>query len=213
MAWTTANTQNVRTEVLRRLYTHRDNILGTGSSGGTVSLIEDTGTTDTVTLESAVYSNNDFIGAWAYVPSVAAPKVSRVTAYDRDAGTLTLSPALGATAASVAYEIHWLMPPDRLNDWITYRAREASSGAITTIAEATAVNISKFTLAEGVLADALRYLAKRESGPGRQLLEQEADHHEMLWLERLALEGLNPLVNRLNVKREQTEAAQILRRF
>jgi len=44
-------------------------------------------------------------------------------------------------------------------------------------------------------------------------MEQEADHHEMLWLERLALENLSPLVNRLNVRREQTEAAQVLRRF
>jgi len=213
VAWATANLQQVRVEVLRRLYTYRDNILGTGSAGGSTTLIEDTGTTDTVTLESAVYSNNDFVAAWVYVPSVAAPKVSRVTQYDRDGGTLTLSPALGATAASVAYEIHWLLPPDRLNDWIAYRARDGSSGAMTTIAEATAINISKFTLTEGVLADALRFLAKKDQGDGRKLLEMEADHHELLWLERLALEGLNPLVNRLNVRREQTEAAQVLRRF
>ena len=167
----------------------------------------------TVHLESAVYTSNDYVSAWVYVPGVASPQQSRVTVYDRDAGDLTISPVIGASASSEPYEIHYLIAPTRLNDWIKIRAREGSSGAMTTIAEGTAINIDKFTLAEGVLADALTYLAKRETGEVRTLLEQEADHHELLWLRRLALRGLRPLVVRLNIQREDTEQAQVLRRF
>ena len=203
---------NVRAEVIRRLYITRDVINDTASGGDTSSIIS-AGGTDGVHLESAVYTNNDFVAAWVYVPGVAVPQQSRVTAYDRDAGDLTISPVVGATASAEPYEIHYLIPPTRLNDWIKIRAREGSSGAMTTIAEGTAINIDKFTLAEGVLADALRFLAKREQGDTRKLLEFEADHHELLWLRRLAALGLRPLVVRLKVKREDTEEAQTLRRF
>ena len=168
MAWAQSNLQQVRVEVMRRLYTYRDVITGTATSGSTSTILDaGSGAGYGATLESAVYTNNDFVGSWAYVPAVAAPKVSRIVQYDRDSGTLTLSPLLGATAGTNPYEIHYLIPPDRLNDWIGYRAREGSSGAMTTIAEGTAINISKFTLAEGVLADALRYLAKKDHGDGR----------------------------------------------
>jgi hypothetical protein len=212
MAIAAANLADVRGEVIRRLYVVRDVILDTASGGDTSSIIS-TGGTDTVHLESAVYTSLDYVSAWVYVPGVAAPQQSRVTAYDRDAGDLTISPVIGASASSEAYEIHYLIPPTRLNDWIKIRAREGSSGAMTTIAEGTAINIDKFTLAEGVLADALKFLAKRESGEIRTLFEREADHHELLWLRRLALRGLRPLVVRLNIQREDTEQAQVLRRF
>lgn len=213
MAIAKANIADVRQEVIRRLYVTRDVINDTASGGGTSSIIS-AGGTDAVHLESAIYTSNDYVSVWVYVPGVAsAPYQSRVTAYDRDDGDLTISPALGATAASEPYEIHYLIPPTRLNDWIKIRAREGSSGAMTTIAEGTAINIDKFTLAEGVLADALRFLAKREKGDPRKLLEFEADHHELLWLRRLALRGLRPLVVRANIQREETEEAQALRRF
>jgi hypothetical protein len=212
MAIAAANLADVRGEVIRRLYVVRDVILDTASGGDTSSIIS-VGGTDTVHLESAVYTSLDYVSSWVYVPGVAAPQQSRVTAYDRDAGDLTISPVIGASASSEAYEIHYLLPPTRLNDWIKIRAREGSSGAMTTIAEGTAINIDKFTLAEGVLADALKFLAKRESGEIRTLFEQEADHHELLWLRRLALRGLRPLVVRLNIQREDTEEAQVLRRF
>lgn len=212
MAWATCTLQQGRAEVLRGLYPYRNNIMGTASSGSVTTIVDIGAAADGTHLESAVYSNNDFVGAWVYVPAVTAPKTSRVTVYDRDSGTLTLSPALGATAGTNPYEIHWKLPPERINDWILQRATEASP-TFSTIAESTAINLSKFTLAEGVLADALRALAKSEEGDARKLMEMEADHHELLWLERLALEGRTPSVNRLNVRREQTEAAQVLRRF
>ena len=212
MAIAQASILNVRAEVIRRLYITRDVINDTASSGDASSIISAAGT-DGVHLESAVYTNNDYVASWVYVPGVADPKQSRVTAYDRDGGDLTISPALGATASAEPYEIHYLIPPTRLNDWIKIRAREGSSGAMTNIAEGTAINIDKFTLAEGVLADALKFLAKRETGEIRQLFEFEADHHELLWLRRLALRGLRPLVVRLKVQREDTEEAQVLRRF
>ncbi len=212
MAIAAANMLNVRAEVIRRLYITRDVINDTASGGDTTSIIS-AGGTDGVHLESAIYTSNDYVGAWVYVPGVAAPQQAKVSAYDRDAGDLTINVALGASAGSEPYEIHYLLPPRYLNDMIKDRAREGSSGAMTTIAEGTAINIDKFTLAEGVLADALRYLAKRESGDARKLMEFEADHHEMLWLRRLALRGLRPLVVRLRVKREDTEEAQTLRRF
>ena len=212
MAIAAANLADVRGEVIRRLYVYRDVLLDT-ASGGSTSTIISAGGANTVHLESAVYTSLDYVSSWVYVPGVASPQQSRVTAYDRDAGTLTISPVIGATASSEPYEIHYLIPPTRLNDWIKIRAREGSSGAMTTIAEGTAINIDKFTLAEGVLADALRFLAKKETGEVRTTFEQEADHHELLWLRRLALLGLRPLVVRLNIQREDTEQAQVLRRF
>ena len=212
MAIAQANLLNVRAEVIRRLYVTRD-VINDTASGGDASSIISAGGTDGVHLESAIYTNLDYVSAWVYVPGVAsAPYQSRVTAYDRDAGDLTISPDLGATAAAEPYEIHYLIPPTRLNDWIKIRAREGSSGAMTSIAEGTAINIDKFTLAEGVLADALRFLAKREQGDARKILEFEAEHHELLWLRRLALRGLNPLVVRVKIQREETEEAQTLRR-
>jgi hypothetical protein len=212
MAIAQANMLNVRAEVIRRLYVTRD-VINDTASGGDASSIISAGGTDGVHLESAIYTANDYASVWVYVPGVASPQQSRVTAYDRDAGDLTISPDLGASAASEPYEIHYLIPPTRLNDWIKIRAREGSSGAMTTIDEGTAINIDKFTLAEGVMADALRHLAKREKGDTRKLLEFEADHHERLWLRRLALRGLRPLVVRANIQREETEEAQALRRF
>jgi hypothetical protein len=212
MAIAAANMADVRQEVVRRLYVTRDVLLDTASGGDTSSIIS-VGGTNAVHLESAVYTSLDYVNAWVYVPGVASPQQSRVTSYDRDAGDLTISPVIGASASSEPYEIHYLLPPTRLNDWIKIRAREGSSGAMTTIAEGTAINIDKFTLAEGVLADALRFLAKRETGEIRRLFEQEADHHELLWLRRLALSGLRPLVVRLRVEREDNEEARTLRRF
>ena len=212
MAIAQANMLNVRAEVIRRLYVTRD-VINDTASGGSSSTIISAGGTDGVHLESAIYTDQAYVSAWVYVPGVASPQQSRVTTYDRDAGTLTISPVLGATASAEPYEIHYDLPPTRLNDWIKIRAREGSSGAMTTIAEGTAINIDKFTLAEGVLADALRYLAKREKGDVRRILEFEAEHHELLWLRRLALRGLNPLVVRAKIQREETEEAQTLRRF
>lgn len=212
MAIAQANMLNVRAEVIRRLYITRDVINDTASSGDSTSIISAAGTNG-VHLESAVYTANDYVGIWAYVPGVATPQQSRVTAYDRDGGDLTISPAVGATASGEAYELHYLIAPTRLNDWIKIRGREGSSGAMTTIAEGTAINIDKFTLAEGVLADALKYLAKKETGEVRTQMEQEADHHELLWLRRLALRGLRPLVVRLNIQSADNEEAQTRRRF
>jgi hypothetical protein len=212
MAIAAANMADVRQEVIRRLYITRDVINDTASSGDSSSIIS-AGGTDGVHLESAIYPSTTYVGAHVYVPGVAAPQQSRVTIYERDAGDVTISPALGASAASEAYEMHYLLPPTRLNDMIKKRALEGSSGAMTTIAESTAINIDKFTLAEGVLADALRFLAKRETGDVRTLVELEADHHEMLWLRRLAGRGLHTPITRVKVKREDTEEARVLRRF
>ncbi len=212
MAIAAANLLNVRAEVIRRLYITHDVINDTASGGDTASIIS-AGGTDGVHLESDLYPSTAYVGAWVYVPGVATPQQSRVTAYESGAGDLTISPVLGASAASEAYEIHYLLPPTRLNDMIKKRALEGSSGAMTTMAEGTAINIDKFTLAEGVLADALRFLAKRETGDVRKLYEFEADHHEMLWLRRLAARGLNTTITRVRVKREDTEEARVLRRF
>jgi len=212
MAIAAANMLNVRAEVIRRLYITHDVINDTASGGDTASIIS-AGGTDGVHLESDLYPSTAYVGAWVYVPGVASPQQSRVTAYESGAGDLTISPVLGASASSEPYEMHYLLPPTRLNDMIKKRALEGSSGAMTTIAEGTAINIDKFTLAEGVLADALRFLAKRETGDVRKLYEFEADHHEMLWLRRLAARGLNTTITRVRVKREDTEEARVLRRF
>lgn len=208
MAWATANRANVRQEVLRRLYTYADVLQGTASSGSTTT-ITDVGTTDGVTLESAVYSNNAYAGKWAYVGAVAAPNQAVISQYDRDAGTATLDRALGATASAQVYEIHYLIPPLRLNDIIEQIAEECSSGSITTIAEATAVNMDKFMLAEGTLALVLREIAKSRTGDARKFLEMEADHHEMLYLRMAMNAGYEPLVDRLGVEREDSEQAQV----
>ena len=212
MAIAAANMADVRQEVIRRLYITHDVINDTASGGDTASIIS-AGGTDGVHLESDIYPSTTYVGAWVYVPGVATPQQSRVTAYESGAGDLTISPVLGASAASEPYEMHYLLPPTRLNDMIKKRALEGSSGAMTTIAEGTAINIDKFTLAEGVLADALRFLAKRETGDVRKLMEFEADHHEMLWLRRLAARGLNTTITRVRVKREDTEETRVLRRF
>ncbi len=212
MAIAAANLLNVRAEVIRRLYITHDVINDTASGGDSSSIIS-AGGTDGVHLESDIYPSTAYVGAWVYVPGVASPQQSRVTAYESGAGDLTISPVLGASASSEPYEIHYLLPPTRLIDMIKKRALEGSSGAMTTIAEGTAINIDKFTLAEGVLADALRFLAKRETGDVRKLYEFEADHHEMLWLRRLAARGLNTTITRVRVKREDTEEARVLRRF
>jgi len=188
-------------------------VINDTASGGDTSSIISAGGTDGVHLESDLYPSTAYVGAWVYVPGVASPQQSRVTAYESGAGDLTISPVLGASASSEPYEIHYLLPPTRLIDMIKKRALEGSSGAMTTIAEGTAINIDKFTLAEGVLADALRFLAKRETGDVRKLYEFEADHHEMLWLRRLAARGLNTTITRVRVKREDTEEARVLRRF
>ena len=212
MAIAAANMADVRQEVIRRLYITHDVINDTASGGDTSSIIS-AGGTDGVHLESDLYPSTEYVGAWVYVPGVASPQQSRVTAYESGAGDLTISPVLGASAASEPYEIHYLLPPTRLIDMIKKRALEGSSGAMTTIAEGTAINIDKFTLAEGVLRDALYILAKRETGDVRKLMEFEADHHEMLWLRRLAARGLNTTITRVRVKREDTEEARVLRRF
>ena len=212
MAIAAANMADVRQEVIRRLYITHDVINDTASGGDTASIIS-AGGTDGVHLESDLYPSTAYVGAWVYVPGVATPQQSRVTAYESGAGDLTISPVLGASASSEAYEMHYLLPPTRLNDMIKKRALEGSSGAMTTMAEGTAINIDKFTLAEGVLADALRFLAKRETGDVRKLYEFEADHHEMLWLRRLAARGLHTPITRVRVKREDTEETRVLRRF
>ena len=208
MAWATSNRADIRQQVLRQLYTYADVLQGT-ASGGSATTITDIGTTDGVTLESAVYSSNAYAGKWAYVGAVTAPNQAVVSQYDRDAGTLTLDRALGATASAQVYEIHYLLPPLRLNDIIEQIAEEASSGAMTTLAEATAINIDKFTLAEGSLALALREIAKSRRGDSRKLLEMEADHHEMLYMRLCANAGYTPLVDRLGVEREDSEAVQV----
>src|SRR3990172_4992302 len=99
MAAGTTNLKQARQEVLRQLYAEKEVLIGT-ASGGSVSTIIDVGTTDGVTLESGLNTTQDLVGSWAYVAAVAAPKSSRITAYDVGTGTLTLSPALGATASA-----------------------------------------------------------------------------------------------------------------
>lgn len=187
MAWATSNRSDVRLEVQRRLYATQDVLSGTASSGSTTTIL-DVASTDTVTLESAYYKTNQFVGSWVYVGAVTAPNQSRVTQYDRDSGTLTLSPALGATASAQVYEVHPLLPPRTINDFILIRAQQVSP-SLSTIAEATAINIEKLTLAEGVLADCLRAIAKTRRGTEREVMLAEADHHEMLFQIRVKLEG------------------------
>ncbi|NIR03676.1 MAG: hypothetical protein GTN78_26365 [Gemmatimonadales bacterium] len=144
---------------------------------------------------------------------MTAPKTSRITAYDQAAGTLTLSPALGATASAQAYEIHYKLAPERVNAFIEHRARIASRGALTTIAESTAIALDKFVLVEGVLADCKRFLAKREKGALRDDLEAQADEHEAAWQEGLMTVGYGPSWMGKQPKLEETEASGAFRRI
>src|SRR3972149_5143406 len=193
-SWGTANLQQVRAEVIQRLYTDEDVVNGTASSGSATTIV-DIGAAGggagqgLAHLESGLLSNRSFVGAWAYVPSVAVPRWSRITQYAPDSGTLTVSPAFGGAVGAVAYEIHYLIHPERINELIKIRARVGSRTAMDSIAEATGINMDKNVLAEGVLADCKRVLAKRTMGAERQLLLEEAKDHEAKWQEGLVLHG------------------------
>jgi len=211
MAWAQANLVNVRQEVIKRLYTEEDIILGTASSGST-STIVDVGSTDGVHLESGILSNRNFIGAYVYVPAVADPKWSRVTTYDPASGTLTFSPLLGATAGTNPYEIHYKLHPERINQFIKDRARIGSRQALDTIAEATAINMDFNVLSEGTLADAKRAIAKRypSGDPERVRLLAEADEHEAMWQEGLVLHGYGESWFTPKSAMEETEANSVI---
>ncbi len=206
MAAATTNLKEARWEVADQLYQDEEVIRGTSDSGSTTSIV------DTL-LEQEILTSNNFIGSWAYVPAVAAPKASRITAYAQDTGTFTLSPALGATAGTNPYEVHYGLSPTRLNSFIAHRARIASLGALTSIAESTSIPLDKFVLVEGVLADCKRYLAKRERGAMRDDLEAQADDHEANWQEGLLTVGYGPSWMGKQPKTEETEANSALRRI
>lgn len=192
MAAGTVNLQEARTEVIRQLYADADIIEGTASSGSTTT-ITDIGagiaTTPTTTLESALNSTKAFIANFVYVPAVTAPKDARVASYDIGAGTLTLATALGATAGTNPYELHYELPPARINEIIVNRARQGSHGALTTIAEATAIAFDKFVLADGALADCYRQIAIGKRPEERDEYLALADMHEAFWLAGLRLQG------------------------
>jgi len=217
MAWGTANLQQVRAEVIQRLYTDEDVVNGTASSGSATTIV-DIGAAGggagqgLAHLESGLLSNRSFVGAWAYVPSVAVPRWSRITQYAPDSGTLTVSPAFGGAVGAVAYEIHYLIHPERINELIKIRARVGSRTAMDSIAEATGINMDKNVLAEGVLADCKRVLAKRTMGAERQLLLEEAKDHEAKWQEGLVLHGYGEswAAPGIGSFQEDTEAGAVL---
>jgi hypothetical protein len=141
---------------MKALYADQGPLIHTADAGGsTTSIIDDD------VLEYSPLSGQEIVGAYVYSNTVAAPLWAQISAYDEDTGTLTLSPALGGDPSSAEYEMHYWIHPERINELISQYGRIASNGAIDAFTdETTAQSIDKFVIAQGVLSELYKVVAR-----------------------------------------------------
>lgn len=195
--------QALRELVAERLYAGYEIVLCT-ATGGTNSTIVDTA------LIQGMFEENDYIGAYVYISSGgAAPEdeSSKIVAFDRATGTLTVSPAWSGATVVVntdTYEIHYDLHPERMNDGLVWAVEVGTNGALTApVTDSTSTTFEAGVVVEGALAYCKRAIANqtRSRDPASIRTDEEklelfrqALEHEANWLEGCRTAGFSPWV-------------------
>ena len=114
--------------VREQLFAHQDILDGLVDSGTDATIVD-------ATLISTLVTNRNYVGSYVYINAAgaAAPEgeTTRIVAFDRTTGTLTLSPALTTTvAATDTYQIHYGFYPDSIRQAIQRAAELGTRNAV-----------------------------------------------------------------------------------
>lgn len=147
-------------ELLRvQLFSHHDIIEGVVDSGSTTTVVD-------ATLISTLVTNRNYVGDWLYMEGGnAAGETSRVSAFDRDTGTLTVSPAYvgGATAAADLYNLYRGFHPKHLRESLRRAAEIGTRGAVRATALLTDASTLTALPPNVVVQGALHFIREIQS--------------------------------------------------
>lgn len=130
---------------------------------------------------------------------------SQIVAFDRTAGTFTISPAVTvATGTGTTYEIHYDLHPERVIEAIKWAIEAGTNGSLSTPGtDAGTTTLEAEVVVEGALAYCKRAIANQTSSRDPAPIKSEEDkldflqqaiEHEANWLEGCKICGFNPWV-------------------
>ncbi len=135
--------------VREQLFAHQDILDGVVDSGSASTIVD-------ATLISSLVTSRNYVGSYVYMDAFAAGSAgeyTRISAFGRSTGTLTLSPALSAaTAAADTYQIHYGFHPNSIRTAIQRAAELGTRNAVA------ASDLAADTDSQGALPD--EYIAE-----------------------------------------------------
>lgn len=164
--------------VREQLFAHHDIIEGTSDSGTVATCVD-------ATLISALVTSRNYVGSWLYMESgLAAGETSRISAFNRANGTLTVSPAyVGGAVATDPYNIYFGFHPDHLRESVKKAVELGTRGAVAASALSTDASSQAALPDDAVVQGALHFIRQIQSrslsGDGRQeALDLSREHLE-----------------------------------
>ena len=170
--------------VREQLFAHQDIIDGVVDSG-TASTIVD------ATLKSSLVTNRNYVGSYVYMDSGGViGETSRIVAFDRSTGTITVSPAFsGVTAAADTYQIHYGFYPDSIRQAVR-RAAELGTRNAVAASDLASDTDSQGALPDEYIAEGALYFIRLQQSRGFSGDERE----EALTLAQEHLENFRQMV-------------------
>ena len=173
--------------VREELFAHHDILDGVVDSGDASSIVD-------ATLKSSLVTNRNYVGSFVYIDGASgAPpegETTRIVAFGRSTGTLTLSPALTtAVAAADTYQIHYGFHPDSIRQAIQ-RAAELGTRNAVAASDLASDTDSQDALPDEYIAEGALYFIRLQQSRGFSGDERE----EALTLAQEHLENFRQMV-------------------